>query len=309
MGPPGGRDRSPVVLTPSEACFALTVVGAASLALYGDRPVGHFLFWVALYCLALVAVSLVVIRTLRLDPALGRGLADVSLTFCVYGALTPLLAPFGSRAIDGFLWRAETALFGRTLVEMVEPFVSPSLTVLFSAIYSLHVPLFLFPAAIHWWSGRPARAERLLLTLALSMYVGFVGYALFPAFGPVGAMTGLRPIGDNAATDLVAAYGVALGTFPSLHAGISAAVAIDGWRTSRRWGLFYTAIAAAIWLSTIYLRYHWLLDLLAGLVLAAVCTWLAGRVLGVWPRIAFQRPDLAIPSQTSTIPAEGAAGE
>src|SRR5438445_617889 len=110
MGPPGGRDKSLVVLTPTEACFALTVVGAAG----------------------------------------------------------------------------------------------------------------------HWWWGGPARAGRLLLTLALSMYVGFVGYALFPAFGPVGAMTGLRPIGDNAATELVAAYGVALGTFPSLHAGISAAVAIDG---------------------------------------------------------------------------------
>ena len=303
-----GRD-VPVVLTPSEALFAATVAVAALLGFLGNRPVGAFLGWVSVYTVALVLLSVAVIRVLRLDPRLGRGLADVSLTFCVYGALTLLLAPFGARAIDGTLWRAETWLFGRTLVEMAEPFVSPRLTVLFSAIYSVHVPLFLFPAAIHWWSGRQLRAERLLLTLALAMYLGFAGYALFPAYGPVGAMTGLRPIGDNAATDLVAAYGVALGTFPSLHAGISAAVAIDGWRTSRRWGLFYTAIAAAIWLSTIYLRYHWLLDLLAGLALAAFCTWLSGRVLALWPRLTAARPSLAVARQTSPIPAEGAAGE
>lgn len=298
-----------VWLTPSEALFAAVVAVAALLGFLGERPVGTFLELVAVYTVALVLLSLLAIRVLRLDPRLGRGLADVSLTFCVYGALTPLLAPFGARAIDGFLWRAETWLLGRSLAEMAEPFVSPNLTVLFSAIYSLHVPLFLFPAVIHWWSGRPERAERLLLTLALAMYLGFAGYALFPAFGPVGAMTGLRPIGDNAATDLVATYGVALGTFPSLHAGICSAVAIDGWRTSRRWGLFYTAIAATIWVSTIYLRYHWLLDLLAGLALAVSCTWLTPRLLAAWPRVGLLAPRLTMPAQASPMPAEGAAGE
>src|SRR5262249_21752313 len=151
---------------------------------------------------------------------------------------------------------------------------------------SIHVPLFLVPATLHWLAGRRVRAERLLLTLALSMYLGFAGYAIFPAYGPIGSMVGLRPYGENAATELVAAYGVALGTFPSLHAGISAGVAIDGWRTSSRWGIVLTAVATAIWASTIYLRYHWLLDLLAGLALAAACTWLAGRIQAAWPLIA-----------------------
>lgn len=309
MAARGARDDHVVALTASEALFIATVIGASLLGLYGGRPVGQFLVWVGIYSLALLVVSLAAIRLLRVDPRLGRGLADVSLTFCVYGALTPLLAPFGARAIDAFLWRSEAAVFGRTLVELVEPLADPAWTVVFSAIYSIHVPLFLLPAAIHWWSGRPERAERLLLTLALAMYVGFVGYALFPAYGPVGAMRDLRPIGDNAATELVATYGVALGTFPSLHAGISAAVAIDGWRTSRRWGLLYTAIAAAIWFSTIYLRYHWLLDLLGGLVLAAICTWLSGRVLATWPGVAVRRPRFPAPGQASPLPAEGAAGE
>src|SRR5207249_3504508 len=115
-------------------------------------------------------------------------------------------------------------------------------------------------------------------------------YVVFPAFGPVGAMDGLLPLGVNAGTAFVATYGVALGTFPSLHAGISAAVAIDGWRTSWRWGLFYTAIAALIWASTIYLRYHWFLDLVAGLALAAACTWVAGVVQNRWPRMVLAWP-------------------
>jgi membrane-associated phospholipid phosphatase len=298
------------VLTASEAAFVLVVVGATLVGLLAGGTVGAFLTWTAIYGLALLVMYLTAVYLLRLDPGLARGLADVSLTFVVYGALTPLIAPLGARAIDAPLRQMEEAVFGTTLVQLAEPFVSPGLTLLFSAIYSIHVPLFLAPAALHWWSGRPERAERLLLTLALAMYIGFVGYALFPAYGPVGAMTGLRPLGDNPATELVAAYGVALGTFPSLHAGISAAVAIDGWRTSRRWGVVLTAIAALIWLSTIYLRYHWAVDLLAGLALAAFCTWLSGRVLVAWARVPVRRPRFEVSrGQTSTLPAEGAAGE
>lgn len=303
-------DRRPnlVVLSASEVAGALIVLGAALAALLTGGDVVSFLTWIAIYGTTLLLIYLAAIR-LRLDRGLARGLADVSLTFVVYGALTPLLAPLGARAIDAPLRAFEQALLGTTLVELAEPFASPELTLLFGLIYSIHVPLFLVPAALHWRAGRPERAERLLLTLALAMYLGFVGYALFPAYGPVGAMTGLRPLGENAATQVVATYGVALGTFPSLHAGVSAAVAIDGWRTSRRWGIVLTAIAALIWLSTIYLRYHWLLDLLAGLALAAFCTWLSGRVLAAWPRVALRRPAIECRPQTPSIPAEGAAGE
>src|SRR5581483_2174892 len=275
-----------IVLMPAEGLFALAVLVATVAAVVAGGPVGTFLFWVALYGLALVVVAAAVTWLFRLDPRLARGLAGVCLTFVVYGALTPLYVPLGSRTIDAFLWQAERALFGTTLVQLVEPMASPGWTDFFVLVYGIHVPLFLVPAYFHWRAGRRLRAERLLLTLVLAMYLGFVGYALFPAYGPVGTMTGLRPIGNNAGTEFVAAYGNALGTFPRLHAGISAPGAIDGWRTSRRWGLLYTGIAALIWASTLYLRYHWFLDLVAGLALAGLCTWLAGHLLARWPRIA-----------------------
>ena len=51
-------------------------------------------------------------------------------------------------------------------------------------------------------------------------------------------------------------------------------------------------MAALIWASTIYLRYHWLPDLLAGLLLVLVTGALAGWLQAIWPRERWRRPRL-----------------
>jgi hypothetical protein len=270
--------------TPLEALALAFTLGAVGVGAYFQVPVGRFLWTVVVLSALLAVVSVAVVRITRLDPTLGRWLAGVSLTFCVYAALPPWLESLAGQPIDPLHEWMERAALGTTLAEVLDPYVADGWTLLWGLAYSLHVPLFFVSPLLHHHAGRRARAERLLLTLTLSMYLGFVGYVIFPALGPVGTLRGLRPLGVTLTTDTVATYGVALGTFPSLHAGICAAVAIDGWRTSRRWGIAFTAVAAMIWISTIYLRYHWVPDLLAGLVLVVVADRLAGRMLAVWPR-------------------------
>lgn len=272
-------------LTPLEALGLGFVAMAALVGLLVGVPVGRFLWLAVAFSSALAIVAVAVIRIGRLDPLLGRWLAGVSLTFAVYGALPSWLDGLtDGRTVDRQLAWIESALLGTPLVYRIEPYVSDLWTLVFGLVYSIHVPLFFIPALLHWRAGRPARSERLLLTLAIAMYLGFVGYALFPAYGPVGAADGLRPLGENLATMAVAEYGVALGTFPSLHAGVSFAVALDGWRTSRRWGLAFTGVAALIWASTIYLRYHWVPDLVAGALLALLAERLAALLQARWPR-------------------------
>jgi hypothetical protein len=270
--------------TPVEAAALAFVVGAVVAGAVLHVPVGGFLWTSLMLSSALAVFSFGVVRVTRMDPVLGRWLAGVSLTFCIYAALPPWLDAIAGPPIDPILRRTEEMVFGTTLAQAVAPYVSDRWTIFFALAYSIHVPLFFISPLLHWRAGRRGRAERLLLTLALSMYVGFVGYAIFPAYGPVGDPAGLPSLTSNLATDTVANYGVALGTFPSLHAGVSSAVAIDAWRTSRRWGLIFTLAAALVWASTIYLRYHWVPDLLAGLALVVLCDALARQLLAHWRR-------------------------
>jgi hypothetical protein len=268
--------------TPLELLALGFVLFAAVVGLIVGAPIGRFIWHALVFCAALGVVALAIVRIVRLDPTLGRWLAGVSLTFAIYGALPPWLDGLTNGTIDGALERMETVVFGQPVVYLLQPYVADHWTLLFGLAYAIHLPLFFVSATLHWSAGRREQAERLLLTLAIAMYLGFVGYALFPALGPVGAAAALPPMAGNLATQIVASHGVALGTFPSLHAGVSTAVALDAWRTSRRWGVLFTTIAALVWASTLYLRYHWVPDLLAGVALAIVSGALAARLHARW---------------------------
>ena len=63
--------------------------------------------------------------------------------------------------------------------------------------------------------------------------------------------------------------------FPSLHVGISFVVWLYAWRNSRRLFWILAPLILSLWVSTIYLRYHYLVDCLAGFILALLSYWLA----------------------------------
>ena len=78
------------------------------------------------------------------------------------------------------------------------------------------------------------------------------------------------------------AYNELNNCFPSLHTAISTAMAGVAWRSGapRRYVAFSTILAACIVFSTIYLGVHWVSDVVAGLLLAALVVKLSERF---WP--------------------------
>lgn len=68
----------------------------------------------------------------------------------------------------------------------------------------------------------------------------------------------------------------AAAAFPSGHVSLSACVAMMAWRWDRSWRWLYLFWAAGIAAATVYGRFHYTVDVAAGLVVAAIC---AGMVL------------------------------
>jgi membrane-associated phospholipid phosphatase len=72
--------------------------------------------------------------------------------------------------------------------------------------------------------------------------------------------------------------------FPSLHTAVSLSMLICAWRFLRTWFWMALPFVLGLWASTIYLRHHYAVDLLAGFVLAPLALWMAPRVDGWWAR-------------------------
>ena len=72
--------------------------------------------------------------------------------------------------------------------------------------------------------------------------------------------------------------------FPSLHTAVSLVMLASAWRLLRGWFFVALPLAFGLWVSTIYLRHHYAVDLIAGALLAPVAVALAPRIDAWWAR-------------------------
>lgn len=165
---------------------------------------------------------------------------------------------------------------------LLEPLVMPWATEAFSFFYILFLPYLTF-SVITYAIGDLGRLRAFTVGLFSLYGIGFLGYALVPAGGPYLAFAQEftvpllgGPITDwNAAVVRAGSNGVDV--FPSLHVAVSSFLLGFDFRHQRRRFWVYLVPCFGLWLSTLYLRYHYLVDLLFGFSLAALALWLAER--------------------------------
>jgi membrane-associated phospholipid phosphatase len=127
-----------------------------------------------------------------------------------------------------------------------------------------------------------------MFVLAFGYYVSFIGYILFPAIGPRYALTHLYsvPLEGSFITDFVRDTLNALehnkrDCMPSGHTQIVLMVLFLAHRYERILLYIFIPIICALILSTVYLRYHYVIDLFVGAGLAIGCV-IIGALLYRW---------------------------
>jgi membrane-associated phospholipid phosphatase len=119
----------------------------------------------------------------------------------------------------------------------------------------------------------PIFRQRLSACLFTAFAVGYAGYLLVPAVGPASAYPNLftspLPRGElgRILMEIVADGSSRYDTFPSLHVLITCMLLAHDWEAFRRRFWIMLGPSVGLFLSTIYLRYHYGVDLLAGLLL------------------------------------------
>jgi membrane-associated phospholipid phosphatase len=222
-------------------------------------------------------------RTLLQQAAgLFRDVAPFSLVLLLYPASELVVTALrGETRMDSELIQMEVALFGGHLSVWMERFISPGLTDFLSFCYLFHtlIPVIVLSFLCFFRS----RAEFVEATegFVVMFQIGLILYVLVPASGPMQSIASSysRDLSGGALTDLsraaIEATRVPRDAFPSLHIGLSALLLLYAWRSSRWFGLLLLPLVVGNWISTIYLRYHYLVDVLAGFALVPIVYRLA----------------------------------
>ncbi len=168
------------------------------------------------------------------------------------------------------------------------PFAGPPFLTFSILIYALFFPLLIAPVVLPCLYGLPGAARRFVLGSALGIAIGALIFVFLPAIGPW-ASEPMRPgslqltMGNyllrlKSRTPMPMDLGrSAIVSFPSEHVVIAllAARALAILPSLRRWAW---PIAALVCCSTITTGWHYGIDVLGGIAVAALSAWLADTI-------------------------------
>jgi membrane-associated phospholipid phosphatase len=254
-------------------------------------------------CLA-VAAGLPALASLRARArawpiAFAHDWAFAPLAYAFYLLVHEVVAPVrGAWIADPFLIAIDRRLLGTDVALLLMPVARPWVTELLQLAYTSFYLLMLV-AGVELYAKRDFRRFRLYgFSCALGFFVSFAGYLAVPAVGPrftlfdvptverelpgLWLTPGLRSFVDGGGLvppGLSRAAAAALAprdVFPSGHTMMTVMAMFWAWRFGlrTRWGVW--AVGTLLVLATMYLRYHYAVDVAAGVLFAGACLYATG---------------------------------
>ena len=192
----------------------------------------------------------------------------------LFNTLEPLIQALRGGPRDEWLIATDRFLFGVDVTVWAQRLVRPWLNDVFYGFYSTYYFIALTLGLVLWRRSRP-EARRFVFTLMVVYYVSWTGYFIIPALGPRFAQAAeytvsltttpmARAINDTINNMEKTKFDV----FPSGHTMISMTVLIVAWRRARDVFWVLLPIATGLVISTVYCRYHYVIDVIAGTTLA-----------------------------------------
>jgi len=199
----------------------------------------------------------------------------------VFDNLGPFVLGTSSVDLDPVLVAADRALFlGADPTRLLEPLTGALLLEVLTVCYALYYFHPIVLGALLWRDDLRAktpgaRFPAYVFGMLLVFYVSYAGYFLVPAIGPRFTVSHAGPLPRGTIAQAIDGTLDRLETnrrncFPSGHTMVTIAVLADAARRSRRTFLGFLPFALGLVLATVFGRYHYVVDVLAGILLAFV---------------------------------------
>jgi len=274
-------------LNPSDLLTLFFLVLLSNLAIFSAlvNPAWGGLF--ATYAaLAVVILAAALYRT-RVSPSKKGFYFSVAATVIslpiIFNSLGALIAGIHPTTFDTQLIAIDYAIFGVHPTVWLERLINPLLTGLLQIAYISYYFIPLLLGVVLIVKGRYGEFEEALFGLLLCFYLSYIGYLLVPAIGPRFTLSHLQtgglqgsPFVETIQDTLNVLEKNKTDAFPSGHTAVSLMCLYYAWKEQEK-KLFAVLIplVTGLLISTVYLRYHYVIDVIAGIALTGLTIALA----------------------------------
>jgi membrane-associated phospholipid phosphatase len=191
-----------------------------------------------------------------------------------YPLVPAIIDGSGEADADFWLSRIDAALFlGHDPLLLAERLIHPALSEWMAFCYTSYGLLFILTAALFLLPSDERPARWFVTAASLTLAVGYVGYTLVPAVGPLFWQKNFtRGLDFQYMSELKAMLHdrprIARDCFPSLHTAVTLMILYGTRRWLRRAFWLMLPIAATIPVACVYMRHHYVIDVVAGAALA-----------------------------------------
>jgi membrane-associated phospholipid phosphatase len=223
--------------------------------------------------------------------------APFAIVYLCYRALRGAIPLLAGAGVEPSLVRADEAIFGVSPPWWFEHVQTPWLTEIMAYAYAT---MFFLPLAVLLvlYARRRDRAlSHVALSLQVAFYIGFTVFLLVPARSPDIVYTFHTPLVGHGFYEASSSawrhlQAVTYDAFPSMHTAVSTLALVHAVRLrkelapKRPWlpVLALAPIVVMLQLSTMYLRQHYFVDLVAGWAVAALAIFGAHAIAVAWPK-------------------------
>ncbi len=191
--------------------------------------------------------------------------------FSMFETLFMILPYLNPAVYDQLMVDTDHAILGVHPTLWMEQFITRWLTEFMYILYFFYFPMPLITLAVMYRRGMYTEMEKSIVMMLICYYTAYITYFIVPVNGPRFFLAEMHTIELTGYFLSQPIYDVIdiletnkFDCFPSLHTALLLVVMYVSYKYTRKLFYIYVPIAIGILISLIYLRYHYVIDVIAG---------------------------------------------
>jgi membrane-associated phospholipid phosphatase len=282
----GGIIRIILKQRPADAVTIIFLLFLILLTMIFYRHIPDATFLISLYSVFIIA-QIIIIRFKDSSRFMGIFYDLIFPVLCVlviFDSLGLIVHYVNPEDIDPVLISLDYLIFNNHPTVMLERIMNPLLTDVLQLSYTTYYFIPISFGILILRNNERKEFERVLFLILLCFYLSYLGYILFPALGPRFTINHLQStelqgliIAEPIQRLLNQIEGIKRDAFPSGHTAIAVLVLYLAYKFKKRFFFILLPVVTALVFSTVYCRYHYVVDVFAGFGLTLLTI-----LLGEW---------------------------